>query len=681
MERQDSKFGAERSRHLVFYERKDLFAHLDHLLCEGEQWIVVTGSPGIGKSAVLSNYLLRLETAGLTSRLDWVKSWLSLGTAERSPLGDLASRLVTVKDPAGRRVVPHHFLRYRYKDWAVPSAIEESLLRQVEALFPKLRDPHDRGPERLPNLLKRVASDALMPERRRLILVIDGLDEVEADRPTHPIFDFLPAQLPDGISVLCSSRPTYGDLTPLDWASPIQIDLDSAEWAESNDAVRQACIGEYAARTGGTGTDAEIVLQKANGNLRYLVELLTLLKENPRAEIERVPPTFMVYLVELWRWVTRYSDRRGEVVRAGLGVLANATAWTGQRELATRASWPEPEDPSLFLKTAMPLLLTGHSDDGPIYRLFHSSFGDFVSGQLNKHVGTAAKTMAVMFREMAGLNLLVSPPVAPPILETKPVSHRYALIIGIDDYVEKPLALPYCVNDAIAMHRTLTQAGYSAVVMHDACDAEDHRPTLFNIRAALAKLKGRLEPDELLLVFFAGHGLLVDGKPYLMARDSRSVDPAGTALPLSDVEAFMRASGSRRCVLVLDACHAGVDLGRDCGPSTCGIDPNFVHNAYDLAEGFAVLAGSTAAQRTQDYKAQRHGVFTYYLLKGLSGKADGGVAPKGFVTVDDLKNYVLSAVRTWCFENMADLQLPTARIEGIGDMIVAYTNPNARKPQ
>ena len=160
-----------------------------------------------------------------------------------------------------------------------------------------------------------------------------------------------------------------------------------------------------------------------------------------------------------------------------------------------------------------------------------------------------------------------------------------------------------------------------------------------------------------------------------MAHDSRMSDPATTGLPLSDVEAAMRASGSRRLLLILDACHAGVDLGRDGASSTQGIDPDFIHNAYEMAEGFALLAGSTAAQKTQDFTSVQHGVFTYYLLQALRGKADGGTAPKGFVTVDDLKNYVLSAVRTWCFENMADLQLPTARIEGIGDMIVAYTNP------
>jgi hypothetical protein len=668
-------FSVERAKHLVFFERKDLFAHLDHLLCEGAQWIVVAGGPGLGKSAILANYLLRLETAGMEGYLGWAKSWLSGGTAPKSPLAELAARLVTVKVRGGQRLIPQHFVKYRYNDWAVAAAIEESMLRQVGLVFPKLAAPDDHAPDRLASLLKRVAGDVLIPQKLRLVLVLDGIDQVEGDYPTNPLLGFLPPQLPDGVSVLCSTRPTHGDLAPLDWVSPIKIDLDSAEWAESNEAVRQACLRAHAEKMGRAPDYAQQVLKQADGNLRFLVEQLARLTENPRADLNRPPHRFAAYLDDLWHFVLRFDDRRGDVVRAGLGVLARKSEWLGQVAMANQAAWPQSEDPYLFLKTAMPVLLSGHSDEGPIYRLFHPSFGDYISMQLSRDQVAAASTAAMMFREILPFSFFSKAEAAATVAETKPVSKRYALLIGIDHYIENQLELRYCVNDADAMHHCLTTLGYSAAILHDKCESEEHRPTLFNIRAALAKLKGRFKPDELLLVYFAGHGMLVDGKPYLMARDSRSADAKGTGLPLADLEAFMRASGSRRLLLVLDACHAGVELGRDALPSTRGIDPDFIHNAYEIAEGFAVLAGSTAAQKTQDYGAAEHGVFTYYLLKGLSGKADGGVAPKGFVTVDDLKNYVLSAVRTWCFENMADIQLPTARIEGIGDMIVAYTNP------
>lgn len=71
----------------------------------------------------------------------------------------------------------------------------------------------------------------------------------------------------------------------------------------------------------------------------------------------------------------------------------------------------------------------------------------------------------------------------------------------------------------------------------------------------------------------------------------------------------MRTSKAQRLILTLDACHTGVDVGRGLS------DPEFMRNAYDLAEGFALIAASTAQQKAQEWKEKEHGVFTYYLLE------------------------------------------------------------------
>ena len=89
----------------------------------------------------------------------------------------------------------------------------------------------------------------------------------------------------------------------------------------------------------------------------------------------------------------------------------------------------------------------------------------------------------------------------------------------------------------------------------------------------------------------------------------------------------------------------------------------------DLAEGFALIAASTAQQVAQEWKEKEHGVFTYYLLEGLSGQADRD--GKEFVTVDDLKTHVLDGLRRWNVEHGGLLQEPTARTEGLGDIILA----------
>ncbi len=245
-----------------------------------------------------------------------------------------------------------------------------------------------------------------------------------------------------------------------------------------------------------------------------------------------------------------------------------------------------------------------------------------------------------------------------------PIHKRWALLVGINQYVDPTFRpLRFCVNDVLALDKLLKSLGYTVVALHDDAAQEHLRPTRENVEAELARLCQAAQADDLLLVHLACHGKLVDGQPMLITRETRAPTLAKKALPLADVEKQMRESQARRLVLMLDACHTGVEMGRDVG------DAAFIRNACEMAEGFALIAASTAQQVAQEWDEQEHGVFTYYLLEGLSGKADR--EGKHLVTVDDLKTHVLDGLRRWNVEHSGLIQEPTARTEGMGDMILA----------
>jgi hypothetical protein len=245
-----------------------------------------------------------------------------------------------------------------------------------------------------------------------------------------------------------------------------------------------------------------------------------------------------------------------------------------------------------------------------------------------------------------------------------PIQNRWALLVGVNRYVDPAFPLlKFCVNDVLALDATLKDLGYTVVTLHDDAAEERLRPTRDNVEAELTRLCQVAGPDDLLFVHFACHGKLVDGEPMLITRETRAPTLARRALPLSDVERQMRESEARRLVLTLDACHTGVEIGRDLA------DPEFIRNAYELAEGFALIAASTAQQIAQEWAEEEHGVFTYYLLEGLSGQADHD--DKNFVTVGDLSLHVLNGLKHWNVEHARLLQEPTARTEGLGDIIVA----------
>ncbi len=245
-----------------------------------------------------------------------------------------------------------------------------------------------------------------------------------------------------------------------------------------------------------------------------------------------------------------------------------------------------------------------------------------------------------------------------------PIQNRWALLVGVNRYVDPAFPpLKFCVNDVLALESALKTLGYTVVALHDDASEERLLPTRDNVEAELTRLCQIAGSDDLILVHIACHGKLVDGKPVLVTRETRAPTLARKALPLADVEQVMRESKARRLVLTLDACHTGVEVGRDLA------DPEFIRNAYELAEGFVLIAASTAQQIAQEWEEKAHGVFTYYLLEGLSGRADRD--GKRFVTVGDLSAHVLDGLRRWNVEHGGLLQEPTARAEGLGDIILA----------
>jgi hypothetical protein len=261
----------------------------------------------------------------------------------------------------------------------------------------------------------------------------------------------------------------------------------------------------------------------------------------------------------------------------------------------------------------------------------------------------------------------------------QPIRNRWAFLVGVNTYIDEAFSrLNFCVRDVLALEKALTHLDYTVVCLHDELERDRPRfPNSDNVEAELVALCNAIAPDDLLLVYFACHGQLVEipeqqtgqqkerqkKQPVLIVDNSRQSTLAKTGLLLSDVEKLMRGSGAKRLILMLDACHTGVEIGRDIS------DPEFIRNAYELAEGFALIAASTSQQVAQEWEAVQQGVFTYYLLEGLSGQADR--SQKGFVTVDDLKTHVLDGLRRWNVRQGGKIQEPTAKTDGLGDMIVA----------
>jgi hypothetical protein len=367
--------------------RAALLARLDHLLIEepGDRWVVVTGGPGMGKSALLAQWLARREAVG---------------------------------DP-----VPHHFIRRGEYDWDDPAKLVGSLVAQIVARFPLQPEPEaDAGMHpaaRMQSTLQRVSQHELVPQDQRLVVLIDGLDEYDppagsrASGPGRdPLAEFLPSTLPRGVSLLCASRPRHPYVDWLLARGALQLDLDGADLAPDNMATVQA-LWEQAAPE--LGLDARFIakaVERAAGNPQHAKMLRKQLAGLPRdqRDVEDIPRGLAALIASAWERIA--TD---PAVVDGLGVLCAAREPLTLDELGRVARWTGAAQRQAFVRGAREWLIETRRTSGAAeYRLHHDS--------IRVHIANAIGTDA-----LAGYHLALAERLATWPAPAEASARRYAL--------------------------------------------------------------------------------------------------------------------------------------------------------------------------------------------------------------------------------------------------------------
>ena len=150
--------------------------------------------------------------------------------------------------------------------------------------------------------------------------------------------------------------------------------------------------------------------------------------------------------------------------------------------------------------------------------------------------------------------------------------------------------------------------------------------------------------DDLLLLYFSGHGILDQGsRLYFATPDTRVERPRSTAIAAGFVNDLMSECASRRLVLILDCCNSGAFArGHKAGRTSVGIRERFE------GRGRMVITASDALEYAFESDGKIEGdavgsVFTEKLVEGLrTGEADRD--RDGWVSLDELYDYAYEAV-------------------------------------
>ena len=130
--------------------------------------------------------------------------------------------------------------------------------------------------------------------------------------------------------------------------------------------------------------------------------------------------------------------------------------------------------------------------------------------------------------------------------------NRLALVIGQSAYRSVP-ALPNPANDARAVTQLLTDSGFEVSTASDLSQSQ--------MREKVSEFAGKVAAkgaDTVALVFYAGHGLQIDGENYLVPVDidvKREADIPIQAVRLNDILNTLTSVPSKMRILMLDACR------------------------------------------------------------------------------------------------------------------------------
>lgn len=187
-----------------------------------------------------------------------------------------------------------------------------------------------------------------------------------------------------------------------------------------------------------------------------------------------------------------------------------------------------------------------------------------------------------------------------------PLDVRIALVMGNSAYIRDDDKLANASNDATAMAVVLRKSGFDVVQVLDGTKAQ--------MQAAVDKVSSSLKGKQGIgLLFFAGHGMQLDWRNYMMPVNVAMQKPADIPLQNVDVggviESFKNA-GTRMNIMVLDACRNNPFGSITSGKGLAPIDaPPGTILAYSTAPGNLAEDGDVASG---------NGLYTQYLLQEMS---------------------------------------------------------------
>jgi uncharacterized caspase-like protein len=261
----------------------------------------------------------------------------------------------------------------------------------------------------------------------------------------------------------------------------------------------------------------------------------------------------------------------------------------------------------------------------------------------------------------------------PASASATPLPDRWALVVGISRYgpaAQEVGDLKYARRDADAFYEFLRSPQGGGFPDDHVLLLTDEQATSSNLRGGIRDFLGRAGENDLVVIFFAGHGTPDPARPsalYLLTYDSDLERLGATAFDMEEIQLALRKNiAARRVVAFVDACHSagvGTVLTARSLSNRMEVVNRYLHELARSRPGVVML---TASQTNEpSWEDERwgggHGVFTHFLLEGLRGGADRD--SNRIVTLQELIDFISDRVK----QETDYKQHPTASTSAVWD--------------
>jgi branched-chain amino acid transport system substrate-binding protein len=216
---------------------------------------------------------------------------------------------------------------------------------------------------------------------------------------------------------------------------------------------------------------------------------------------------------------------------------------------------------------------------------------------------------------------------------------KIALLIGVSEYSEGLRPISSAIPDVEAMHRVLEHPDMGAFDQVTVLP----NPDKGSMEKAVEDLLANRQRDDLVLLYFSGHGLKAQNARFFLSTRDTGCDQYGdfrraTALAASKLQEYITDSRSQRQIIILDCCFSGAL-----------VQGMLIKGELNIQEelggkGRAILTSSSPIEYSFESDNNDLSIYTKYLVEGI----ETGAADKDgdqLISVNELHEYASERVK------------------------------------